>query len=65
VFGVPHATLGEVVVAEIVPHPGIVVPLQDVTEYCAERLSTYKVPSEIRIVDFLPLTDSGKIVRSA
>ncbi len=64
VFGIPHQSLGEVVAAEIVTHPGAVVLVPAVAEYCVERLSTYKVPSEIRIVDSLPLTDSGKIVRA-
>jgi long-chain acyl-CoA synthetase len=64
VFGTPHHSSGEVVVAEIVAHPGAVVLVPAVNEYCMERLSAYKVPSEIRIVESLPLTDSGKIVRA-
>jgi acyl-CoA synthetase (AMP-forming)/AMP-acid ligase II len=64
VFGIPHQALGEIVVAEIVTHPGAMVIVSAVSDYCVERLSTYKVPSEIRIVDSLPLTDSGKIVRA-
>jgi long-chain acyl-CoA synthetase len=65
VFGLSHPTLGEVVAAEIVPHPEVSVAVEGISEYCVERLSSYKVPTEIRIVDSLPLTDSGKIVRAA
>jgi acyl-coenzyme A synthetase/AMP-(fatty) acid ligase len=64
VFGFNDKQLGEVVAAELLPHKNIEVSVTAVADYCGERLSPYKVPRDIRIVDRLPLTDSGKIVRS-
>lgn len=68
VFGVTDPEHREVIVAEVVPSlpPAVgarTLDLAALRSYLNERLSPHKIPEEIRVVDALPLTDSGKIVR--
>lgn len=42
--GVPHETLGEVVVACIVPHEGVQLDAAEIRGFLRERLASYKVP---------------------
>lgn len=64
VFGREHPQMGQVPVAEIIPvdaeSPPKPVELQ---RYCKTLLSAYKVPMQIKMVDVLPLTASGKVKR--
>jgi long-chain acyl-CoA synthetase len=62
VVGEPHALTGECVVAYVIA-PGGLDP-DDVTAHCQQRLSRYKVPVSMHLVDRLPLTNIGKRVRS-
>jgi len=62
VFGRPHAHLGEVPCADIVTEPGPF-DIQGLKGHCALALSSYKVPLEFRIVEALPRTPGGKILR--
>lgn len=60
----PHAALGFVPIAEVIPHstagPALAVELK---KLCQHRLSAYKVPLLITFVTELPLTASGKLRR--
>lgn len=62
VIGRPSPDLGEEVVAAIVTkcrvEPG------ELMRYCHTELSSYKVPTEIRVVQALPKTTSGKVKRA-
>lgn len=62
VIGRKDEQKGEVPVAFIQLKPEYVDKLteQDLTAWCKEQMATYKVP-EIRIVDQLPLTATGKV----
>jgi long-chain acyl-CoA synthetase len=65
VVGVEDERRNEVPVAYVVPVPGVE-PGEDVTadgikEYALERIAEYKHPREVRFVDELPRTTSGKI----
>jgi acyl-CoA synthetase (AMP-forming)/AMP-acid ligase II len=62
VVGAPDDRLGEVAEAYVVRRGG------DVGEgaliaWCREHMANYKVPREVRFVDELPLTASGKVQR--
>jgi fatty-acyl-CoA synthase len=61
--GVPHKTLGEVVVACIVPHDGTSVRAEEIREYLRDRLASYKVPRHVLFFrdDDITLTGSDKI----
>jgi fatty-acyl-CoA synthase len=57
--GVPHDTLGEIVVACVVPESGASVDEQRVRSFAAERLSSYKVPRRVLFVQETDLTLTG------
>lgn len=62
VVGLPDPEKDEVVGAVVRPRSGEDLTAEDVTTYCRERLSAYKVPTvvEIRTTSF-PRTDTGKV----
>ncbi|MFD6882860.1 class I adenylate-forming enzyme family protein [Rhodococcus sp. NPDC060084] len=61
--GVPHDTLGEVVVSCIVAHSGADLDVDGIRSYLRERLASYKVPREVLFFDEdeISLTGSAKI----
>lgn len=62
VIGVPHARTGERAVAVVVAEPGHTPALSTLTEHLAGLgVAKAKWPEEIRIVDDLPRTASGKV----
>jgi fatty-acyl-CoA synthase len=64
VIGVPHDTWGEVGVAFVVPAPGEAVTSKDLAGFVGGRLARYKVPKDFHIVDTLPRTPYGKVIKS-
>lgn len=62
VFGRPHARLGEVPFAEVVPD-GARCDLDALKAHCARMLSPYKVPLGFTVVESVPKTPGGKILR--
>ncbi len=64
VIGVDHEDLGQEVAAVVVLHSGQDASEQELRDFCAERLSYYKVPAHWRITrDALPRNATGKIRR--
>jgi acyl-CoA synthetase (AMP-forming)/AMP-acid ligase II len=63
-FGMPHPTLGELVVAAVVPRPGARLDEKALRQHVRARLAPTKVPSRIFVVDSLPRTEGGKLRRS-
>ncbi|GAB7541255.1 class I adenylate-forming enzyme family protein [Cupriavidus sp. 8B] len=63
VVGIAHPHLGEVPVAFVVPRAGHDVDAEDIKAHCASRLSAYKLPQSIQIVQEIPRTGSGKVMR--
>jgi long-chain acyl-CoA synthetase len=62
VFGRPHAHLGEVPCAElVVDSPPC--DLEALKAHCAGALSSYKVPMEFTVVEAVPRSPGGKILR--
>lgn len=43
--------------------PGFAPDPQELVAYCKERMAAYKYPREIEVLDELPKTVSGKILR--
>jgi fatty-acyl-CoA synthase len=64
VVGVPDERWGELVVAFVVPAAGSEPDPADLTEFCRNGLSPFKVPRLWRIVDDLPMTTSAKVQRA-
>ena len=63
VYGVPHPEKGEVVKVAVVPKEGATLTGEDVTAYCRDNLAVYKVPAIVDIVDELPKSATGKILK--
>lgn len=63
VTGAPDAVRGESIVAFVVARPGSASDAAALVAFCRERLSAYKLPDRIAIVDALPLTPTGKLMR--
>ncbi len=61
--GVPHDTLGEIVVACVVPEDGVSLEESAVRAFVSQRLSSYKVPRRVLFVEEsnLALTSSNKV----
>ncbi|WP_242484546.1 AMP-binding protein [Rhodococcus sp. MS16] len=64
--GVPHETLGEVVVSCIVAHEGTDLHQEEIRTFLRERLASYKVPRHVLFFDEdqIALTGSAKIKSS-
>lgn len=65
VAGEPDADLGQRVIAAVVPQPGCHLDPGQLRDFCRARLAPFKVPRRIDLVDELPRTSSGKILRRA
>jgi len=61
VIGVKDSKWGETVKAIVVPEPGEKLTSEEVIDFCATNLASYKKPTYVDIVDVLPKTASGKI----
>ena len=62
VLGADHPSKDQVVVAFVVArNPGL--SADDIIAYCKDRIAGYKVPWAVSIVDSLPRTGTGKLVR--
>jgi acyl-CoA synthetase (AMP-forming)/AMP-acid ligase II/thioesterase domain-containing protein len=62
-FARPHRRLGEDVAAAVVPRPGGAVDVDDLRAFVAERISYFKVPATILVVDEIPKGPTGKLQR--
>jgi acyl-CoA synthetase (AMP-forming)/AMP-acid ligase II len=63
VYGRPDSEWGEVVVAAVVARDGIRVNPSELRAHCVQRLARFKVPKAFELVDDLPRTASGKLLR--
>jgi acyl-coenzyme A synthetase/AMP-(fatty) acid ligase len=65
--GVPHETLGEMVVACAVPHDGVALDEAAIRNFLRERLASYKVPRRVLLFreEELSLTGSAKVKSGA
>jgi len=63
VGGVPDPKRGETVKAWIVPQPGESITVEEVREWCKNKLAAYKVPTLVEFREELPKTSVGKILR--
>lgn len=60
-IGLPHDRLGEEVCACVRVKNSAEVTLERLMEFCSERMSRFKIPSQLKIVEEFPKTASGKI----
>ena len=58
----PHPTYGESIVAVVTPVDGATITLEEIQEFCRERISDYKIPHDL-IIRPIPRNPSGKIMK--
>ncbi len=63
VVGVPDPYRGETVKAVVSLRPGQVATADTLIAFCRERMAAYKYPRIVEVVDDLPKTPTGKIMR--
>jgi len=62
-YAVPHPSYGESVAVAVVREPGSGLTEAEVMAACTRSLAKYKCPREIRFLDSLPRTVTGKLQR--
>jgi len=63
VVGAPDERLGERVVAFVQLDPGAATTPEELRDFCRGELARYKVPDEVRLVDELEMSTTGKVVK--
>ncbi len=63
VIGVPDEVRGEVPKAFVIVEDGATLDERELRSFCKELVANYKVPKVIEIVDDLPRTPSGKVLK--
>ncbi|WP_206474093.1 class I adenylate-forming enzyme family protein [Dietzia sp. KRD202] len=59
----PHLEYGESIVAVVVMRDGVTLTLDELREFCRERISSYKLPHDLVITDSIDRNPSGKILK--
>ena len=62
-IGIPHEQWGEAVHAVVVLAPGTTATVDELIGFTTERLADYKKPRSLDIVDALPVSATGKILK--
>jgi acyl-coenzyme A synthetase/AMP-(fatty) acid ligase len=61
--GIPDRIYGEEVVCYAVPKPDETLTEEEILDHCRKALPAFKAPKHARIIDELPKSDRGKILR--
>jgi fatty-acyl-CoA synthase len=61
VVAVSHTRWGETGIAFVVVKPGALLDTDELIIHCRANLASYKVPSEIHVIDELPRSHVGKL----
>ena len=64
VFGIPDAIYGESVCAVVVKKEGHLLDQEEIINFCASRLSSYKKPKRVEFIEDLPKNASGKVTKN-
>ena len=63
VVGIPHEEWGEAIHAEVMVREGMTVGEDELIAFVKEHLATYKAPKSVAVVDELPVSPVGKVLR--
>lgn len=61
VVGVPDEHWGEIVGAAVSLRPGVAIDVEELRQFCRDRLASYKTPDVVRVLDALPKGGTGKL----
>ncbi len=64
VVGAPDAEWGEVVIAFVVPQPGVGLAPEQLDAFCLERIARFKRPKRYLMVAELPKNNYGKVLKT-
>jgi acyl-CoA synthetase (AMP-forming)/AMP-acid ligase II len=63
VIGVPDEKFGEALLAFVVTRPEMNLSVDDMVDFCRDKIAGYKIPRQLEIIDELPRNPSGKILK--
>jgi len=63
VIGLPDEEWGQRVAAVVVPRAGVRIDAAELSEFCRERLASFKKPEVFHFVDALPKNQMGKVLK--
>ena len=63
VIGVPDDKFGEALLAFIVLNEGCSMALDEMIEFCRDKIAGYKIPRQLQTIEALPRNPSGKILK--
>jgi acyl-coenzyme A synthetase/AMP-(fatty) acid ligase len=63
VIGVPDEVRGQIAKAFVVLKPGAKATPEELIKHCKDKIATFKLPREVVIVNELPRTPTGKLLR--
>ena len=64
VFGIPDEVWGESVCATVVKKEGYQLEQEEIINFCADRIGSYKKPKRIVFVNELPKNPTGKVTKN-
>ena len=64
VVAIPDDRWGELVHACVVLRPGVTVTLEELQAHCKERIANYKIPRSMQVIEALPMSGAGKILKN-
>jgi long-chain acyl-CoA synthetase len=63
IVGTPDPVYGEKIIAFVVASPGVTLSEQEIINFMKTETSSFKVPSKVHLVEALPKTPVGKILK--
>jgi len=64
VVGAPDPEWGEIVVAFVVPQPGVVLDAKTLDAFCLDQIARFKRPKRYEMVAALPKNNYGKVLKT-
>ena len=63
VIGVPDDKFGEALLAVVVLAPEQSLTVEELIEFCRDKIAGYKIPRQLKLVEALPRNPSGKLLK--
>ena len=63
IIGVPDETWGERIIAVVIMKKDLFISLDELKNFCRDRLASYKIPSELKMISGMPRNAMGKVMK--